>query len=132
MRTIDSTQGVDARMVLSLRSGAKTLGRSRWEERGEAMDCSHVDHIRDVAPTSSGCDECSKDGDVWVQLRMCMQCGHVGCCDSSKNKHAARHFRATVHPIVRSLGAGEEWGWCFVDRLWFEKLPRPPREGQRP
>ena len=50
-------------------------------------------------------------------------CGHVGCCDSSKNKHATKHFHATKHPIVRSLEPGEEWGWCYLDEVMFESLP---------
>jgi CPA2 family monovalent cation:H+ antiporter-2 len=55
-----------------------------------------------------------------------MQCGHVGCCDSSKNKHASKHYQKTHHPIVRSLEPGEHWGWCFVDELGFDPLPPPP------
>ncbi len=84
--------------------------------------CSHVAEIRIVQPSSAGCGDCMLLGESWLQLRMCMECGHVGCCDSSKNKHAARHFRATGHPIARSAEAGEEWAWCYVDRLWFESL----------
>jgi CPA2 family monovalent cation:H+ antiporter-2 len=55
-------------------------------------------------------------GERWVQLRMCLKCGHVGCCDSSKNKHATAHFRATGHPVMRSIQPGESWKWCYVDR----------------
>jgi uncharacterized UBP type Zn finger protein len=87
------------------------------------MTCSHVDLIRNVRPSGSGCDDCILVRDTWLQLRMCMECGHVGCCDSSKNKHAIRHFRATQHPIARSIESGEEWGWCYIDQIWFEKLP---------
>jgi uncharacterized UBP type Zn finger protein len=61
-------------------------------------------------------------GDVWIQLLMCMECGHVGCDDGSKNKHAVNHFRATRHPIARSIEPGDEWGWCYIDELWFESL----------
>jgi uncharacterized UBP type Zn finger protein len=86
------------------------------------MTCSHVDHIRDVQPSGSGCDDCERLGDVWEQLLMCLECGHVGCCDSSMNKHATRHFRATQHPLTRSIEPGEEWGWCYIDQLWFESL----------
>lgn len=77
--------------------------------------CTHLDQIEEVTPNSKGCEECLKMGDSWVQLRLCMKCGHVGCCDSSKNKHATAHFRSSTHPIVRSLEPGEEWMWCFVD-----------------
>jgi uncharacterized UBP type Zn finger protein len=91
------------------------------------MDCFHVDHIRDVKPNAPGCEDCLMGGHTWIHVRMCMECGHVGCCDASKNKHAIAHFRATNHPIVRSFEPGEEWGWCYIDRLWFEKLPHPRR-----
>jgi len=87
--------------------------------------CSHVDHIRNVPPSGSVCDDCARSGDAWLQLRMCMECGYVGCCDSSKNRHAIGHFRATQHPIARSIQPGEEWAWCYVDKLWFEKLVLP-------
>jgi uncharacterized UBP type Zn finger protein len=89
------------------------------------MTCSHVNRIRNVHPSGSGCEDCVLVLDTWQQLRMCMECGYVGCCDTSKNKHAIRHFRATQHPIARSIEPGEEWGWCYVDQLWFEKLALP-------
>lgn len=65
--------------------------------------CSHLNQIHKVAPRTKGCEECLKMGDTWVHLRLCLTCGHVGCCDSSKNKHATKHFHATQHPLVRSL-----------------------------
>ena len=86
------------------------------------MTCSHVAHIRIVQPSSSGCSDCLRLGATWEQLRMCMECGHVGCCDSSKSQHALKHFRVTRHPIARSVEPGEEWAWCYIDQLWFEKL----------
>jgi len=89
------------------------------------MTCSHVEHIRNVRPSGSGCQDCVLVRDTWLQLRMCMECGHVGCCDSSKNKHAIRHFQATLHPIARSIQNGEEWAWCYVDQLWFDTLALP-------
>jgi len=55
--------------------------------------------------------------ETWVHLRLCMICGHVGCCDSSKNRHATKHFRSSHHPIMRSLEPGETWGWCYVDQV---------------
>lgn len=80
--------------------------------------CTHLDQIRDVTPrTPNGCEECLKLGDRWVHLRLCLECGHVGCCDSSKNKHATRHFHATKHPVMRSFEPGEAWGWCYVDEI---------------
>jgi uncharacterized UBP type Zn finger protein len=84
--------------------------------------CPHTDQIRDVTPSANGCEECLKMGDQWVHLRMCLSCGHVGCCDSSKNKHATKHFHASKHPIMRSLEPGETWGWCYVDELMFPTM----------
>ncbi len=84
--------------------------------------CSHLDQIHDISPNTDGCEECLKMGDSWVHLRLCKTCGHVGC-DSSKNKHATKHFRKTHHPIVRSLEAGEDWGWCYIDEVMIEPCP---------
>ena len=82
-----------------------------------ARKCTHLDQIREVTPgTPTGCEECLASGDRWVHLRLCLSCGHVGCCDSSKNKHATRHFHETNHPITKSFEPGEEWGWCFIDQ----------------
>ncbi len=78
--------------------------------------CAHVSEIRDVAPHTEGCEECLKTGDQWVQLRLCRICGHVGCCDSSTNKHATKHFEATEHPVMQSAEPGQHWGWCYVDQ----------------
>jgi len=86
-----------------------------------ADDCTHTDQIRNLKPKVRGCEECLKMGDTWVHLRLCESCGHVGCCDSSKNKHATKHFRATKHPIVKSIEPGESWFWCYVDELMFEE-----------
>jgi uncharacterized UBP type Zn finger protein len=86
-----------------------------------SQQCTHLDQIHDVTPnTPDGCEECLALGDTWVHLRLCMTCGHVGCCDSSKNKHASKHFRATGHPIMKSMERGEDWMWCFVDEVVVE------------
>jgi monovalent cation:H+ antiporter-2, CPA2 family len=74
--------------------------------------CEHIKQSRDVKPLSKGCEECLALGDSWVHLRECLACGHVGCCDSSKNKHATRHFYDTKHPVIRSIEPGERWRWC--------------------
>jgi CPA2 family monovalent cation:H+ antiporter-2 len=79
--------------------------------------CSHLAQLHPVLPSANGCEECLKMGDTWVHLRICMTCGHVGCCDSSKNKHATKHYHRTTHPIVRSLEPGEDWGWCYEDEV---------------
>ena len=85
--------------------------------------CSHFRALPKVAPRTDGCEECLAMGDTWVHLRLCLTCGHVGCCDSSKNKHATRHFHATHHPVMRSLEPGETWGWCYVDERMFDPVP---------
>ena len=81
--------------------------------------CTHASatHLHDVRPGTQGCAECLKMGAAWVHLRLCMACGHVGCCDDSPNRHATKHFRATQHPIMRSIQPGETWGWCYVDEV---------------
>lgn len=70
-----------------------------------------------AAKTPNGCEECLQMGDRWVHLRRCLQCGHIGCCDSSKNKHATKHFHATKHPVVQSFEKGEAWKWCYLDEV---------------
>ena len=81
--------------------------------------CEHLDAVRgDVEPgTPDGCEECLRSGDRWVHLRLCLTCGHVGCCDSSPNRHATRHHHATGHPIVASWEPGEVWAWCYLDQV---------------
>jgi uncharacterized UBP type Zn finger protein len=85
-----------------------------------AKQCTHKNQIRRVKPSANGCEECLKTGDEWVHLRLCLSCGHVGCCDSSKNRHATKHFQATGHPIMQSMQSGEDWRWCFVDQVFVE------------
>ena len=79
--------------------------------------CGHTTGIRGVHPSARGCEDCLRVGAAWVHLRICMTCGHVGCCDSSPHKHATKHFHATSHPIVKSMEPGEQWGWCYVDEV---------------
>jgi uncharacterized UBP type Zn finger protein len=82
--------------------------------------CQHLQESPRVKPRGHGCEECLKMGDTWVHLRACLECGHVGCCDSSKNKHATKHFHATKHPLVQSIERGEDWIWCYVDEVVIE------------
>jgi uncharacterized UBP type Zn finger protein len=84
-----------------------------------ATPCTHEGEIREVTPGTQGCAECLASGGRWVQLRLCLICGHVGCCDSSPGKHAAAHFHATQHPIIQSFQPGEDWRWCFVDETYL-------------
>jgi hypothetical protein len=81
--------------------------------------CTHVDSIRDLAPSGDGCVECLAQGGHWVHLRMCQSCGHVGCCDNSPGRHATGHHNSSGHPIIRSAEPGEDWSWCYVDELMF-------------
>ena len=85
------------------------------------MPCSHLDTIRDVTPSAAGCEECLKTGDSWVHLRICLACGHVGCCDNSPNRHATAHYRQTKHPIIQSFEKGEDWIWCYEDKVYLER-----------
>jgi hypothetical protein len=82
--------------------------------------CTHLSSVKTARGNTDGCEECLKLGDDWVHLRLCRSCGHVGCCDDSKNRHATRHFHATRHPIISSLEPGEHWSWCFIDELVME------------
>lgn len=84
--------------------------------------CSHLDSIKLTNVTKDVCEDCLKIGADWVHLRMCLSCGHTACCDSSPNKHATAHFRATHHPIVRSAEPGETWTWCYADELELGEL----------
>ncbi|HEX6589777.1 MAG TPA: UBP-type zinc finger domain-containing protein [Longimicrobiales bacterium] len=87
--------------------------------------CTHLDQVRDGEPrTPDGCEECLQSGDSWVHLRLCLTCGHVGCCDASPNRHATKHFHATKHPIIASFEPDEDWAWCYVDELMME-VPVP-------
>jgi uncharacterized UBP type Zn finger protein len=85
-------------------------------------ECKHLDQIQDVKPSADGCEECLQMGSTWVHLRLCLSCGHVGCCDSSRHKHATKHFHRAGHPLVRSLEPGEDWGWCYVDEVFLESV----------
>ena len=81
-----------------------------------AAKCTHAnEHVKNVKPHTRGCEECLKIGDTWVHLRMCLECGKVGCCDSSKNRHATKHFQSVGHPVIASAQPHERWLWCYVD-----------------
>jgi len=89
-----------------------------------AFTCEHVDLVADVMPSANGCEECLKTGSRWVHLRLCRVCGHVGCCDSSPNRHATRHFRETGHPVIEGYDPPEGWGWCYVHEILFDLRDR--------
>lgn len=81
--------------------------------------CTHLDSVEvtELPDSVEGCEECVAEGGEWLHLRICLHCGHVGCCDSSPGRHATAHARSSGHPIIRSLEPGEEWCWCFADEL---------------
>jgi predicted ester cyclase len=85
------------------------------------MDCPHLAEILVSEPTRDVCEKCVASGDTWPALRMCLTCGHVGCCDTSKNRHAHAHYEETGHPLMRSIRMDEGWMWCYEDNAFFEK-----------
>ena len=81
--------------------------------------CTHLDQVTvlELPARVDGCEDCLKTGDPWLHLRICLSCGHVGCCDDSPNRHATAHAGETGHALIRSLEPGEDWSWCFLDEL---------------
>jgi uncharacterized UBP type Zn finger protein len=81
--------------------------------------CTHLDtvNVTQLPYAVDGCEDCLATGGVWLHLRICLECGHVGCCDDSPNRHATAHHRATTHPLIRSLEPGEDWSWCYMDEV---------------
>jgi uncharacterized UBP type Zn finger protein len=84
-----------------------------------AAPCSHLDRVevRELPASVDGCEDCLRIGSKWLHLRICLTCGHVGCCDNSPQRHATAHFHETDHPLIRSLEPGEDWSWCYVDEV---------------
>jgi len=101
--------------------------------------CTHLYQIRvwEMPESVDGCEDCLRIGAKWLHLRICLTCGHVGCCDDSPNRHASAHAQATAHPLIRSLEPGEDWNWCYVDEVALlidgirgtTKIPRSPLGG---
>jgi hypothetical protein len=101
--------------------------------------CTHLDSIAitQLPEEVAGCEDCLRDGTKWLHLRICLGCGHVGCCDDSPQKHATAHAGASGHPIIRSLEPGEDWCWCYVDEIGMRiqqitghtRIPRSPLGG---
>ena len=107
----------------AFRSGGAARRPGRTDHGGQTgamATCTHLDTLNAVTPSDDGCHECLAAGGRWVHLRMCQECGHVGCCDSSPSRHATAHFHGTAHPIVRSFEPGEDWFYCYADDLAFE------------
>lgn len=103
---------------------------ARYDAGTALRTCAHLTHLRPVAPRSNGCEACLRAGDNWTHLRVCLTCGHVGCCDDSKNRHASKHFHETGHPLIRSLEKGESWKWCYADMAYVDRsLETPELQG---
>jgi len=87
------------------------------------VDANYCEHFKDakfdIVPKAMGCEECLKEGRTWVNLRQCLICGHIGCCNSSEGKHAWKHFESTGHPVVQSFVTDETWKYCYVDKKTF-------------
>lgn len=85
----------------------------------EMASCAHLGTVKvlQLPDSVAGCEDCLREGGVWLHLRICLACGHVGCCDDSPSRHATAHHRLSGHPLIRSLEPGEEWSWCFVDEV---------------
>ena len=79
--------------------------------------CTHLDQVKvlELPQSVDGCEDCLKIGAAWLHLRICLVCGHVGCCDDSPNKHATAHYHESGHPVIRSLEPNEDWTWCYID-----------------
>lgn len=88
----------------------------------KTSECSHIDQIEFTSSDVHVCEDCVKTGDQWVHLRLCLECGHVGCCDSSSNRHATRHFQESNHALIRSNEPGENWVWCYVDEAMIGEM----------
>jgi hypothetical protein len=96
------------------------------------MPCSHLDTIHEVTPSALGCEECLEIGSAWLHLRLCRECGHVGCCDDSPHHHARAHFRSSGHPIIEGYDPPEGWGWCFADDVEVDLPDQTPQRGPIP
>jgi CPA2 family monovalent cation:H+ antiporter-2 len=118
-RAPSATQKNPARQENQSSSGFSTEKEIVFVPQVDDSVCSHLKQIRPVFPSANGCEDCLRTGDSWVHLRICLSCGHVGCCDSSKNKHATKHFQDTTHPLIKSLEPGEDWAWCFRDEAYL-------------
>jgi len=95
-------------------------------------NCTHTGLIKTVTPRSPGCEECLEEGQAWFHLRVCRECGHVGCCDQSVGRHATAHFHETRHPIIEGFDPPEGWGWCYVDDKVVTLPDQTPHVGQIP
>lgn len=105
---------------------ADSLRRVVFQRSFEHRSCTHLDTVQQRSPATRECGRCAEEGTRPVHLRMCLTCGEVGCCDSSRAEHARRHHEETGHPLIRSIEPDEEWVWCYQDRAYLDAIPLEP------
>ena len=108
--------------LIDKRTTEEKLQRLFDSELTSSKDCSHFELLGTIHPQSEGCDLCLQSGDTWVNLRMCLICGDVGCCNDSKNKHASKHYDATKHALMMTIEAHEDWVWCYIDEALYKPV----------
>ena len=117
LRNVLETLDIEESMLEPQEDGPQSTGRELHTPANTAGSCEHLVKAGAASSEATGCEDCLREGTTWVHLRLCLECGHIGCCDSSPERHATRHFHDTRHPVIRSYEPGENWRWCFVDRL---------------
>ncbi|NKQ53653.1 Na+/H+ antiporter [Amycolatopsis sp. K13G38] len=117
LRHVLQTLDIEESMLEPSEQAPQDTGRELRTPANTAGSCEHLANAGDATSEATGCEDCLREGTTWVHLRLCLECGHVGCCDSSPERHASKHFHDTRHPVMRSYEPGENWRWCFVDRL---------------
>ena len=103
-------------------SASDRFARFVFQKSFKRRECSHLSSIKVKESKGEVCEGCEREGTDTVHLRMCLICGQVGCCDSSKAKHARRHHEQTGHPLIRSVEPGEQWAWCYLDKAYLTGL----------
>lgn len=117
LRQVLDTLDIEESILEPHEETPRATGRELRTPAATAGSCTHLADPGDATSEVSGCEDCLRDGTTWVHLRLCLECGHVACCDSSPQRHATRHFHDTLHPVIRSYEPGEDWRWCFIDRV---------------
>ncbi|GHF38828.1 CPA1 family monovalent cation:H+ antiporter [Amycolatopsis bartoniae] len=117
LRRVLDTLDIEESMLEPQDDAARADGLELRTPASTAGSCDHLTHPGDATSDAEGCEDCLREGTTWVHLRLCLECGHVGCCDSSPRRHASKHYHDTEHPVIRSYEPGEDWRWCFVDRV---------------
>jgi CPA1 family monovalent cation:H+ antiporter len=117
LRGVLSSLDIEESILDPHEDNPRTTDRELNTPAATAGSCKHLSEPGQATSDLAGCEDCLREGTTWVHLRLCLQCGHVGCCDSSPRRHATQHFHDSLHPVIRSYEPGENWRWCFVDRL---------------